>query len=92
MSSDALFTIPTFRNPLLKILDPPLERQITFKPFPGSSRNGQHDIYFHVERNSLIRPFSWYKVGGLNITHNTIGNENIGSPQQSRRELFNEPR
>ena len=25
-----------------------MERQITFKPFPGSSRNGQHDIYFHV--------------------------------------------
>ena len=27
---------------------------------------------------------------GFNITHKTIGNENIGSPQQSRRELFNE--
>ena len=41
-----------------------MERQITFKPFPGgSSRNGQDDIYFHVKRNSLIRPFSWYKVG-----------------------------
>ena len=42
-----------------------MERQITFKPFPGSSRNGQHDIYFHVKCNNLIRPFSWYKVGGL---------------------------
>ena len=29
---------------------------------------------------------------GFNITHKTIGNENIGSPQQSRRELFNESR
>ena len=35
-----------------------MERQITFKPFPGSSRNGQHDIYFHVKCNSLIRPSS----------------------------------
>ena len=44
-----------------------MDRQITFKPFPGSSRNGQHDIYFHVKCNSLIRPSSWYKVGGLTL-------------------------
>ena len=44
-----------------------MERQITFKPFPGSSRNGQHDIYIHVKCNSLIRPSSWYKVGGLTL-------------------------
>ena len=31
-----------------------MERQITFKPLPGSSRNGQHDIYFHVKYNSLL--------------------------------------
>ena len=44
-----------------------MERQITFKPFPGSSRNGQHDIYFQVKCNSLIQPSSWYKVGGLTL-------------------------
>ena len=70
-----------------------MERQITFKPFPGSSRNGQHDIYFHVKCNSLMRPSSWYKVGGLTLHIEPLAMKiRIGSPQQSRRELFNESR
>ena len=68
-----------------------MERQITFKPFPGSSRNGQHDIYFHVKRNSLMRPFSWYKVGGLTLHIKPLAMKILAHPNNPGANFLTNP-
>ena len=68
-----------------------MERQITFKPFPGSSRNGQDDIYFHVKRNSLIRPFSLYKVGGLTLHIKPLAMEILAHPNNPGANFLTNP-
>ena len=68
-----------------------MERQITFKSFPGSSRNGQHDIYFHVKCNNLIRPFSWYKVGGLALHIKPLAMKILAHPNNPGENFLTNP-
>ena len=68
-----------------------MERQITFKAFPGSSRNGQHDIYFPVKCNSLIRPSSWYKVGGLTLHIEPLAMKILAHPNNPGANFLTNP-
>jgi len=65
-----------------------MERQINFKPFPDSSRNAWDEPYIHMQYESLIRIFSWYKVGALKMYAKSLAMKILTHPNNPGAKIY----